>query len=172
MVSIFSQFVNSSIVLCFVEEDAASCSSSSFVVVLISLVVVQHVRSFRNSEVSYCPVKVRRSNMSRHVRSQHGEKSSQNSRRGTSCSEDPDAATSAPPSSVLQRSVERSESESTGVVSELSSSCEVEEDRRRSVFVKRQQRSSTGTEISQRSLYYVFSPSHFLVLRRMNDCRY
>jgi len=121
----------------------------------------------------YCRAEVRSSNMSRHVRSQHGEVSSQgNLQRGTSCSGDPDAATSAPPSCVLQRSVEqlelsrenlqrstscsedpdtgtsappfsvfqrsieRSESESVENVSELMSSCEVEEDRGRSVFVR------------------------------------
>jgi len=60
----------------------------------------------------------------------------ENLQRSTSCSEDPDAGTSAPPSIVLRRSVERLEFESVENVSELMSSCEVEEDRGRSVFVR------------------------------------
>jgi len=85
----------------------------------------------------HCRAEIRSSNMSRHVRSEHGEESSQvNLQRSTSCSEDPDAGTPAPPSIVLQRSGERSESESVENESELMSSCEVEEDRRRSVFVR------------------------------------
>ena len=104
----------------------------------------------------YCQVAIRCSDMSRHVCNQHSEEMSQFG------SEAPSQA------NVLLRNLESSTSESSESEPETSFLCDPEEDSRRSLLFEQQQRFWTGIKTSQRSLFFVSLPSHFLISRKVN----